>query len=397
VASAERYDAIFGDLEPPFAFIDLDAISENAARMLAAAAGKPIRIASKSVRSRELLQRLLALDPGFQGLLNLTLSEALWLHGHGFRDLVVAYPSVEPGPLAELARTAAEDPDGAPVIMVDSSEQLDLIPAGRAGAAPVPVAIDLDVGYWPLNGRLRFGPKRSPIRTPEQAASLAADIVRRENLHLVGVMAYEGQIAGVADRVPRRGLENAAIRVMKHFSARDVRERRAAMVAAVAEHAELRFVNGGGTGSIAQTAAEPAVTEATAGSGFYAPMLFQYYRGLRLEPAAGFALSLNRRPGPGVITALGGGYVASGAVRADRQPVPAWPPRLRLDPLEGAGEAQTPLIGAGADALSIGGRVYLRHAKAGELCERFNSLHVIENGELAGELATYRGEGQAFL
>lgn len=394
MASAERYDEIFGDLEPPFAFIDLDAITQNAARMLAAANGTPIRVASKSVRSRELLQRLLALDPGFQGLLNLTLPEALWLHGHGFRDLVVAYPSVESSALAQLSRAAAEEPDGAPVIMVDSTEQLDLIPSGHGR---VPVAIDLDVGYWPLGGRLKFGPKRSPIRTPEQAAALAAEVLRRPHVALVGVMAYEGQIAGVADRVPHRRLENAAVRVMKHLSASDVRERRAAMVAAIREHAELRFVNGGGTGSVAQTAAEDAVTEVTAGSGFYAPMLFQYYRGLALEPAAGFALSVNRRPGPGVITALGGGYVASGATRSDRQPVPAWPPRLKLDPLEGAGEAQTPLRGPGVDAVGVGGRVYLRHAKAGELCERFNCLYVIEHGRLAGELATYRGEGQAFL
>ncbi len=394
MSSAERYDEIFGALEPPFAFVDLDAIRDNASRMLAAAAPKPIRIASKSVRSRELLGRLLALDPGFQGLLNLTLPEALWLHGHGFRDLVVAYPSVEPHALSRLATLSGDQPDTAPVIMVDSPEHLDLIPTG---GGRVPVAIDLDVGYWPLGGRLKFGPKRSPIRTPEAAAHLAADIARRPNVELVGVMAYEGQIAGVADRVPHRALENAAVRVMKHFSHPDVRERRAGMVAAIAEHADLRFVNGGGTGSIAQTVADPSVTEVAAGSGFYAPMLFQYYRGFSLQPAAGFALSLNRRPGPGVITALGGGYVASGATRADRQPVPAWPTGLKLDPLEGAGEAQTPLLGARADALSVGARVYMRHAKAGELCERFNRLYVIENGRLAGELATYRGEGQAFL
>ena len=393
----ERYDEIFAALEPPFAFIDLDAITANARTMLSAAAGKPIRIASKSVRSRELLERLLALDPGFQGLLNLTLPEALWLHDHGFRDLVVAYPSVESGALRRLARLAGEQPGTAPVIMVDSTEQLDLIPRG---GGRVPVAIDLDVGFWTLAGRLKFGPKRSPIRTPAAAAALAAEIARRPHVELVGVMAYEGHIAGVADDVPRRGLENTVIRVMKHFAAGDVRERRAAMVAAIAPYAErgeLRFVNGGGTGSIAQTVAEPSVTEVAAGSGFYAPMLFQYYRGFSLQPAAGFALALNRRPGRGVITALGGGYVASGAIRPDRQPVPAWPTGLKLDALEGAGEAQTPLLGSAADALSVGGRVYMRHAKAGELCERFNSLHVIEAGTLAGELATYRGEGQAFL
>jgi D-serine deaminase-like pyridoxal phosphate-dependent protein len=394
MASAETYDAIFGDLEPPFAFIDLDAIRQNAATMRAAAGSKPIRIASKSVRSRPLLQRLLALDPGFQGLLNLTLPEALWLHGHGFRDQVVAYPSVEARPLAQLARLAADDPTGAPVVMVDSSAHLELIPTG---AGRVPVAIDLDVGYWPLGGRVKFGPKRSPIRTAAQAGAFAAEIGRRSHVELVGVMAYEGQIAGVADRVPKRALENMAVRVMKHFSAVDVRERRAEMVAAIRQHADLRFVNGGGTGSIAQTVAEDAVTEVAAGSGFYAPMLFQYYRGFSLAPAAGYALSLNRRPGAGIITALGGGYVASGSVRADRQPVPVWPPGLALDPLEGAGEAQTPLLGRDTAALTVGARVYMRHAKAGELCERFNSLHVIEGGKLVDEIATYRGEGKAFL
>jgi D-serine deaminase-like pyridoxal phosphate-dependent protein len=381
--------AALAGLEPPFAFIDLDAAARNAGRMLAAAAGSPIRIASKSVRSRALLERFLGADARFRGLLTLTLSEALWLHGHGFDDLVVAYPSVTASALRALAQL---DPERAPVLMVDCVEQLDLIPGSG-----VPVAIDLDVGFWPLAGRLRFGPRRSPIRTPEQAARLAAEIARRPNVELVGVMAYEGQIAGVADRVPGRRLENAAIALMKRRSAPDVRERRAAMVAAIAAHAELRFVNGGGTGSVALTAAEAAVTEVTAGSGFFAPMLFQYYRGLGLEPAAGFALPVNRRPGRGVITALGGGYVASGPARADRQPVPVWPPGLRLDRLEGAGEAQTPLHGAAADALAIGDTVYLRHAKAGELCERFNELQVISDGRLIDPVATYRGEGQAFL
>ena len=71
--------------------------------------------------------------------------------------------------------------------------------------------------------------------------------------------------------------------------------------------------------------------------------------------------------------ALGGGYVASGATRADRQPVPVAPAGLRLDAREGAGEAQTPLLGDAARGLAVGDRVYLRHAKAGELCERFNA------------------------
>ena len=398
VGATEAYVRILSELDPPFAFVDLDATRANADDMLTKAAGTPIRIASKSVRCRALLRRFLDHGPGFRGLLNLTLPEALWLYGHGFRDLVVAYPTASAVALAELAAAAAEDPDGAPVVMVDSSEQLDLIEAAvRPGGPPISVCIDLDVGYWPLDGRLKFGPKRSPIRTPELAQALAREIEARPGTKLVGVMAYEGQIAGVADRVPGRLLENLAIRAMKRLSTREVAERRAAIVAAVRTVTELRFVNGGGTGSIASTVAEPAVTEVAAGSGFFAPMLFQYYRTLTLAPAAGFALPIVRKPAENIATALGGGYIASGAVRRDRQPVPVWPAGLSLDPLEGAGEAQTPLLGEAASRLGVGDRVYLRHAKAGELCERFNTLHLIEGGRLVDEVPTYRGEGKCFL
>jgi D-serine deaminase-like pyridoxal phosphate-dependent protein len=391
----ERYESAFGDLEPPFAFVDLDAMWNNADDMLRQAGGKPIRVASKSVRCRELTKRILDRSTGFQGLLNLTLPEAIWLWHHNFRDLVVAYPWTGATAIAELGDITAAEPVGAPVVMVDSVEHLDLIVA--ATSRPVRVAIDLDVGYWPLSGRLKFGPKRSPIRDAAGAEALARAIAARPTLQLVGVMAYEGQIAGVADRVPGRALENLAIRAMQRRSTRDVASRRAEMVAAVRAVAELEFVNGGGTGSIRSTVAESAVTEVAAGSGFYAPMLFQYYRRLHLAPAAGYALPIARKPERSIATALGGGYVASGSVRADRAPVPVAPSGLALDPLEGAGEAQTPLVGEAATGLNIGDRVYLRHAKAGELCERFNTLHLLEAGRVVAEVPTYRGEGMCFL
>lgn len=398
-AAPERYDEIFAGLEAPFAFVDLGAARVNAQRMLAAAAGKPIRIASKSVRCRALLERFQSWSDGFSGLMNLTLTESLWLYGHGFRDLFVAYPTVAAGPLRELAALTELDPLGAPAVIVDSVEHLDLIgPLVRAGAPPVRVVLDIDIGWWPLGGLARLGPKRSPIRNAPDAAALARAISERPGVRLVGLMAYEGLIAGVADRVPGRLLENLAIRGVKRLSAVDVARRRAEIAEAVqAVGGPLEFVNGGGTGSIASTAAEAAVTEVAAGSGFYAPMLFQYYRGLQLVPAAGYALPVVRKPAAAIATALGGGYVASGGVRRDRQPVPVWPAGLALDRQEGAGEAQTPLLGRAARALRVGDNVYMRHAKAGELCERFNTLHLIEDGRLVGEVPTYRGEGMAFL
>ena len=74
------------------------------------------------------------------------------------------------------------------------------------------------------------------------------------------------------------------------------------------------------------------------------------------------------------------------------------PPGLRLDRQEGAGEVQTPLLGEAADALRVGDRVWFRHAKAGELCERFDAVHLVRGARgRRTTVPTYRGEGRAFL
>ena len=393
-----RYEAIFESVTAPFAFVDLDALDANARFMLAQAAGKPIRIASKSVRSVAVLRRILELDPGFEGILSFTLPEALFLAKQGFEDIVVAYPTADREALGELAELAAAEPT-APVPMVDSSPHLDLIESAiPSGAAELRVCLDLDVGWWPLGGRLaRIGPKRSPVRTPEKARQIAAEIEGRPNTRLVGVMAYEGHIAGVGDRIPGRPLRSALIRRMQAASERDIHRRLPRMVDAVREVASLEFVNGGGTGSLARTAAAGVVSELTAGSGFYDPVLFDHYRSLALTPGAYFVQPIVRRPGPSVVTALGGGYLASGAAAPDRLPEPYLPQGLRLDKQEGAGEVQTPLLGAAAKRLRVGDRVYMRHAKAGELCERFGSLYLVQGDRIVDQVPTYRGEGKAFL
>lgn len=396
--SHARYEAIFAEVEAPFAFVDLDAMGANAVAMLERAGEKPIRVASKSLRCRTLLERVLRSDPRFQGLMTFTLPETLWLAEHGFENLLLAYPTADESALGELALRSVANPAGAPIVMVDCAEHLDAIESVLgAGAAPVRVCIDLDASWWWLGGRVKVGPKRSPVHTAEQAVALAQEIERRPQLELAALMAYEGQIAGVGDLPPGRRFRGAAIRWMQRHSAAELAERRAAVVAAIREFAELPIVNGGGTGSLELTAAEDQVTEVTAGSGFYAPALFDHYSRFSLSPAAGFALPIVRKPAPGVATALGGGYLASGSGDPARLPAPWLPPGLELDPEEGAGEVQTPLLGPPARELSIGDRVYLRHAKAGELCERFDLLHLVEGGEIVDIVPTYRGEGRAFL
>jgi D-serine deaminase-like pyridoxal phosphate-dependent protein len=394
-ADQERLDAATRDLDPPFAVVDLAAFDANAADLLRRSGGKAVRLASKSVRVRALAER--ALGAGLQGVLAFTLPEALWLAGHGFDDVVVAYPTADRGALRELAGGEARE---RVTVMVDCREHLDAIAAAGASAtAPVRVCLDVDAGWRPLGGRVAVGAKRSPVRTPADAVALAREVVSRPELALDGLMSYEAHIAGVGDRPPGRlgFLAGAAIGAMQRASARELAARRAAVVAAVREVAPLRFVNGGGTGSVERTAAEGAVTEVAAGSGLFAPTLFDAYRAFSPRPAAFFALPVVRRPSPRVATVLGGGYPASGAASADRLPRPVLPAGLRLDRQEGAGEVQTPLRGSAAADLRIGDRVWFRHAKAGELCERFRTVHLVRDGERVATVPTYRGEGCAFL
>jgi D-serine deaminase-like pyridoxal phosphate-dependent protein len=419
----ERLERATAALDPPFAVVDLDAFWQNAADMERRAAGKPIRLASKSVRCRALQERVLE-RPGFQGTLAFTLPEALWLGELGFEDIVVAYPTTDREALQTLARLSVRRQRPRVAVMVDSVAQLDLIeaatssaddsgadeqdghgPGGREGqrGSPIGVCLDVDAGLWMLDGRIRIGAKRSPIHTPEQAAALVGEILRRERLQLVGIMAYESQIAGLGDAPPGRRLRATAIRALQRRSAKELAVRRANVVEAVQEllraaSAEpLRFVNGGGTGSLELTSAEPTVTEIAAGSGLYGPTLFDAYSAFQPQPAALFALPVVRKPSASVATVLGGGYLASGPADAARLPVPFLPQGLMLDKQEGAGEVQTPLTGLAARDLRVGERVWFRHAKAGELCERFDSLHLIDGERVIDEMPTYRGEGKCFL
>lgn len=387
----ERYDAATAGLEAPFAAVDLEAFRANAEDLLRRARGKPIRVASKSVRCRELLEQVLAVD-GFAGIMAFTLPEALWLARGGAEDVLVAYPTADRTALAELA--ADERAAAAVTVMVDCAEHLDLIEEA-AGGRPVRVCLDMDASWRP--GPLRVGALRSPVRTPEQAAALARDIAGRPGLRLVGLMAYEAQIAGVGDDPPGRPLFARALRFVQARSRAELAGRRAAVVRAVREVADLEFVNGGGTGSVHTTVAEDAVTEVAAGSGLYQSVLFDHYTGFSGRPAAMFALPVVRRPGPGVVTVLGGGYLASGPADRGRLPQPYLPGGLRYDANEGAGEVQTPLLGEAADGLGIGDRVWFRHAKAGELCERFDRLHLIDGERVTASAPTYRGEGRTFL
>ncbi|MCY1137416.1 amino acid deaminase/aldolase [Actinoplanes sp. Pm04-4] len=394
-ALKERLDRATAHLETPVAAVDLAAFDDNAAQLAARSQGKPLRVASKSVRCRTLLERVLA-APGWHGVMAYTLPEAIWLVRSGLTDdVLVAYPSVDRTAMRELTT----DPKlaAAITIMVDHPSHLDLVdqvtPPGDRPA--VRLCLDLD-SSWRPGGPLHLGVRRSPVHTAGQAGALARRLVARPGFALVGMMSYEAQIAGLGDLPPGQALRGRVIRLMQSRSFPEILRRRAEAVAAVREHADLKFVNAGGTGSVAASGSDPVVTEVTAGSGLYGPTLFDAYSAWRPTPAAFFALSVVRRPAPRIATVLGGGWIASGPAETSRQPTPYLPEGLAFKPDEGPGEVQTPLVGDVAGTLRPGDRVWFRHAKAGELCEHVNELQLVDGGS-ATPAPTYRGEGHAFL
>lgn len=378
----------------PAAVLELNALRWNTRDLVRRAAGVPLRIASKSLRVRGVLQSLQQV-PGISGILAFTLAEALWL-ARDFDDVVVGYPTADREALRRLA--GDELLASRVTLMVDGEEQLDLIDAVLPPASRCTLRICLDADASWRSRLLGFiGTRRSPLQTPAQVAELGRAVASRPGFRLVGLMMYEAQVAGVGNAVPGAAVRNRLMRLVQDRSMAELTARRGRIVQALGELANLEFVNGGGTGSVEATAADPAVTEITAGSGIFAGHLFNNYRSFSPAPAAAVALDVVRRPGPGFTTVLGGGWIASGPPGSSRVPQIAWPRGLRLLPREGAGEVQTPLAGPAAGGLRPGDRVWLRHAKSGELSERVNEFHLVRDGQVAAVLPTYRGEGKAFL
>ncbi|MFD6388942.1 amino acid deaminase/aldolase [Nocardia sp. NPDC060259] len=380
--------AATAELDPPLAALDLTALDANAADLVRRANGVAVRVASKSVRCRAVLERVLGTgltaQGGFAGIMAYSLREAIWLTRLGARDVLLGYPVTDRAALAELAA----DPLllSSITLMIDDVAQLELTRAAL-GTDLVRPRVCLDVDAALRIGPLHLGTRRSPVRTPDQAAVLATE-ARRRGFDVVGVMTYEAQIAGLPD-------SNPAVRVVKRLSAVEIGRRRGQVLDAVRMvTGPLEIVNSGGTGSIEVSITDPDVTEVTAGSGLYVPTLFDHYRSFTPRPALFFATPVLRKPTPTIATVFAGGYIASGPAGPSRVPLPVWPAGLKLLGSEGAGEVQTPL--AGGAELEIGDRVWFRHAKAGELCERFDQIHLVDESGSRTTVPTYRGEGQCF-
>lgn len=380
------YSAALREVPRPTAFVDLEALEENIQKVLKYSDDRPIRLATKSIRCLPLLKDIQAASSRFIGFMTFSARESLYLSQHGLNDFLIGYPLMQAAEVKAYVELRQQGKRA--IAMVDSFEQAEAIHYGLRGTK-VEGLVCLDVDASSDWGWLYFGVRRSPLRWEEGVLALAQSLRRLENIRIVGVMAYEAQIAGLPDR--GLGLKTPLVRFLKRRSWQEVQKRRQAIVAALRDAGfALEFVNGGGTGSLPLTASDPSVTEVTAGSAFFAPALFDGYAGVQFRPAAGFSLEITRRPAENIFTCHGGGYVASGAAGPEKLPRPWLPPTARLLPHEGAGEVQTPVHIPNPPAfLRPGEPLYFRHAKAGELCQRFPLLHLIRQDKLMGFYSTY--------
>lgn len=395
MTSYAEYRSSFADIPRPFAFLNLDLLEQNIQQVLTLSGSKQIRVASKSIRSREILRRILDSDSRFIGVMCYTAAEALFLAEHGFDDLLLGYPIWDPEAIKKIAHKVNE---GIQItLMVDSVEHVEHIERiAQQSRCKIPLCIDLDLSMDFFG--LHFGVWRSPVRSVAEGVKLAERIAGSSFVTLDGIMGYEAQIAGVGDANPSTKLRNQLIRFLKHKSINQLTHFRAELLHTLqSKGITPRVVNGGGSGSLNSTCSEAVVTEVTVGSAFYAPVLFDYYNNYHFQPAAGYAIEIVRKPKADIYTCLGGGYTASGAIAMDKQPKPYLPSGAKLLSMEGAGEVQTPIKYNGSETLQLGDPIFMRHSKAGELCERFTELHMYSQGNVISKTTTYRGEGQCFL
>ena len=396
-----RYREIFRNKRMPLAFVDLDKFDANVTYVTSTQqyTGKTIRVGSKSVRCVELIRRVFEKGgPQYKGILGFTMEEAAFLVEKGFDDIIVAYPTAQPSDIetfVDLTRAGK-----AISLMVDSIDHLRILSkAGEKANVMLSACMEVDMAYRPLDTPLHLGLRRSPIRTVGEALELAYQSLAFKGVVIDCIMGYEGHIASMSDAVPGARLKNALMRFVKQASVRELTARRDSIVAAL-RRAGLKFrvINGGGSGSLVSSGRDPDLTEVTAGSAFYCSGLFHHFKEVHFLPSAFFAIQVVRKPALNMVTCLGGGYMASGSAGPDKLPVPVLPTGLKLLPLEGAGEVQTPLaLPDGCPSLQVGDPVFFQHAKAGELCERFNELYLVEGNRILDRVQTYRGEGRAFL
>ena len=386
----------------PLMLVDLDAFDRNTMRFVESARRHSVtlRPATKSIRVPALIKRINELGgDAVRGWMCFSVREAAFLAEQDLDDFLVAYPAVQKCEIEQAIEITNQGKSIA--LMIDSVEHAERL-AGFCSdinqSSPLRVCIDVDSSLRKLGQH--FGPQRSPVRNLDAIRRVIQAVKQHPQLQVVGAMTYEAQVAGLSDCSPHQKLLNPVIRRIKAASMNWLIEYRQQIRSLfAAEDIEMQIFNGGGSGSLAQTATHEALTEVTAGSGFLQSHYFDHYELNECEPALYFALAITRIPQTDRVTCQSGGFIASGAPGADRQPSVFAPSELTADPREGFGEVQTPLIVPvnWRGKLKIGDPVFFRPTKAGEIAERFNEYTLVQDGKTADRVETYRGFGKCFF
>lgn len=390
----------------PSAWLDLDALDHNIELVNNKTKAINLRLATKSIRSLDILNYIKKNSPNYIGLMSYSAEESVYLLQNGFDNILCAYPTLD---TQSIKQTFQYTDRGATMIwMVDKPEHLKLLNQLAASHDQI-ISVCLDINMSMPLPKLYFGTKRSSLLSKKDLKQLLKQIKSSKNIKVTALMGYEAQIAGLPEQLPGKTLLAPAIRVLKKRSQKQVSQRRGSLVQWLNKKGiNLEIVNGGGSGSMDYTSSQPEVTEITVGSAYYKPAYFDYMDSMQpFKAAAGFVLPITRQPEKGVVTCHGGGFIASGAVGSDKAPVIEYPPGLTIRADEGFGEVQTPLdinpkIINKDSIPQIGDGVWCRHAKAGELCEHFNELvcyrqnQPLTDGSGIVTMITYRGEGKCF-
>jgi D-serine deaminase-like pyridoxal phosphate-dependent protein len=301
------------DLPTPALVIDGDVLDANLATMAAVRPGAALRPHVKAHKCTALARR--QADVGHHTFTCATPREALGMAAAGLgTDLLVANEVVDARRLEALA---ALDGDVMVTVAIDSTATLDA--AARAGLRHC--VVDVDVGL-PRCGC-----------APGEAGRLA-DAARARGLAVRGVMGYEGHLMMVADRAERRERVEAAMALLR------------------AAHDDVGgdVVSAGGTGTF-DLHDHTGITELQAGS--YALMDTAYGTlGLPFGPALSVV---------GTVIAVKSGYaVADVGLKAlgmdhGNPSIPGAEVWFCSDEHITFSNA----AGAGAGALSVGGRVHV--------------------------------------
>ena len=164
------------------------------------------------------------------------------------------------------------------------------------------VALDVDAGL--RIGRQHVGPEAvAALRHPRRRRAGPHGAATAPGFHLVGVMTYEGQVAGVPDDVPEQRARSLVVRRLKAASAGPAgrpppRARRRAR----AGWSSSSSGTPAGRDPSRRRPPTRSSPRSPPGSGLLVPALFDHYRSFEPRPAAYFGLPVTRRPSPQVAT-----------------------------------------------------------------------------------------------